>query len=281
MLQAVDTLQATVEVIDKETAKRYLACSDNIRAIDLHRVKGYARMMVDGQWDENGEAIKFDREGKLRDGQHRLSAIVLCGLPQPMLVVRGIASDHNLDRGKSRSISDYLRRYGVPNAVLAAAAIRGAINYNLGKFNGTSTYEDTVTVDQLVRFREDTPDADKIVSLATRGKQMGVATYLGILGLVIASSTTNSDTFYSFMDDIQNSDALPSTDPRWHLHRRMIANKLAKKVKLTGKEKCALTFVAWNHYIEGREATVNTLRWRAVGPGAQEFPKITLPSEVE
>src|SRR5712692_3591943 len=46
-----------------------------------------------GEWQLTGEAIKLDDEGRVRDGQNRLHAIVQAGIPVRSVVARGVSED--------------------------------------------------------------------------------------------------------------------------------------------------------------------------------------------
>ena len=46
--------------------------------------------MQNGEWKLNGKSICFDWNGRLLNGQHRLSAVVRSGVPLTTLVVRGL-----------------------------------------------------------------------------------------------------------------------------------------------------------------------------------------------
>lgn len=83
--------QGNMELITPEAAATYLRHNEHNprKAISRRQVDVYARDMKAGKWFANGEAIVFDANGDLKDGQHRLMAIVKAGVPVYMFVVRG------------------------------------------------------------------------------------------------------------------------------------------------------------------------------------------------
>ncbi len=94
-------------------AQNWLSQNPNNRSISVGRVTEYARDMEKGDWELNGEPIVIDRNGALKDGQHRLAAVVKSGRTIPMLVVFGVADDVMIfDRGRSRTATDILRIAG-------------------------------------------------------------------------------------------------------------------------------------------------------------------------
>jgi hypothetical protein len=103
------------EVITPAMAQEYLKFNtENYRSINNVRVISYAADMKAGRWQLNGEGIKFDTNGTLIDGQHRLQAIVRAGVPIEMLVIRGIEAGTNLyDIGAGRSLAQISKAMGI------------------------------------------------------------------------------------------------------------------------------------------------------------------------
>ena len=89
-------MEARIELITPQIAEQYLAKnSNNYRRLYKATVEQYASEMLNGEWIFNGEAIKFNKSGKLVDGQHRLSAIVKSGCSVPMVVITDVNDDVN------------------------------------------------------------------------------------------------------------------------------------------------------------------------------------------
>lgn len=83
------------------------------RTVNSIVVDRYADDMRKGLWTMTGEAVKFDREGHLLDGQHRLWAIIESGCTIPILVVRGIEYEHlaEMDTGRKRTPQQWLEMH--------------------------------------------------------------------------------------------------------------------------------------------------------------------------
>jgi hypothetical protein len=74
-------MEMTYELITPELASSLLETNSNNRNLSKGTVEAYANDMLAGNWDESvGDAISIDTDGVLRNGQHRLSAIVLSGV---------------------------------------------------------------------------------------------------------------------------------------------------------------------------------------------------------
>lgn len=90
-------------------AKQLLGTTENNRKLSEATVRAYANDMMQGNWDENTSAsIAIDTDGILRDGQHRMAAIVKSGKPIKMWVCRMVDADGLYDIGRSRSIADQI-----------------------------------------------------------------------------------------------------------------------------------------------------------------------------
>lgn len=108
-------MTAEVMVITKEIADEMLKHNtNNYRKVKWDIVHKYARVMANGFWKNNGEAIVFDEDGTLKNGQHRLLAVLESGVSVTMLVVRGVSRDITTwDESRGRSITEKIKAEGM------------------------------------------------------------------------------------------------------------------------------------------------------------------------
>lgn len=126
-----------VEDITPAIAKEYLKFNtDNYRKMthmSRRVIKRYADDMVNGRWELNGVPICFGKNGVLKDGQHRLAAIIMANVTVKMAVVRGV-DDHVTiyDIGKKRTNMDIANAQNIDcdSTVVAVA------NIIVNKFTG-------------------------------------------------------------------------------------------------------------------------------------------------
>lgn len=131
-------------LITPDLAKKYLAANVDNRSISRKLVAQFSRNMLNGNWADNGQTIVLDHNGDLIDGQHRLSAIVMSGCPQTMIVVEGIQRKDRdtIDAGRARTAGDNLRMAGMHHVTATAAAARLLIAAKSGvSYNQPSTRE--------------------------------------------------------------------------------------------------------------------------------------------
>lgn len=107
-------------------AKELLGKNDNNRHTNERRIAQMVGLMKAGQWRLNGGTIVVGESGRLLDGQHRLSAVVLANVNVPMLLVRGAEDSvfDTIDTGRSRRASDIAGMAGVRHRFEATAAAR-------------------------------------------------------------------------------------------------------------------------------------------------------------
>lgn len=112
----------TIEDITPAKAREYLKKNiHNPRHGRMNRsvIKKYADDMKAGLWELNGEAIQFDEDGFLKNGQHRLAAIIMAGVTVRMCVIRGIGNEVMIyDGGFVRTISQTV---DCPSAISSAS----------------------------------------------------------------------------------------------------------------------------------------------------------------
>lgn len=115
--------------VDPKTAEQILTDRNKgNRPPKPNKVQQFAADMAKSRWGVTGDTIKFGTDGRLLDGQNRLSASVRSGRSFQTHVVFGIdpALFGRMDIGKPRNPADVLHIAGFKYASTLAAAIRWA-----------------------------------------------------------------------------------------------------------------------------------------------------------
>lgn len=115
--------------ITPSTAANLLHLNVKNRPLSPTTVEKYRRDMAAGRWTYAADAIRFDVNGNLLDGQHRLTALSLVDdhtLELPFLVALGLRPETQMvmDQGRKRTPGQQLSLKGVKNANLIAAGAR-------------------------------------------------------------------------------------------------------------------------------------------------------------
>lgn len=170
------------ETITPEKAKEYLTHNTN-NARKLSRIKAqqYAADIISGKWQENGEPIIFDEDGVLKDGQHRLFAVIIAGKPISALVVRGISRDVEIyNFGSSRTLNQMLH---TSNTITGAARVLCG-DFHAGAPKGIvadyikTHYDDLRTADKIASYGRSHPIGKKaaIVLAVYTARRLQIAT---------------------------------------------------------------------------------------------------------
>jgi hypothetical protein len=122
-------ISARIETVTPEKAEKWLGSVAPNRNLRKSLVERHAESMRQGEWQATGESVKFDKDGRLLDGQHRLHAIVEAGISVEMLVVRGLDATtiDVLDTGIKRTLSDVLSIHGEGNVNVLASTLIATI----------------------------------------------------------------------------------------------------------------------------------------------------------
>ena len=117
-------IEMKVEKVTPEIAAKYLKRNvDNYRKISKARAMIYSEEMKAGKWQLNGEPIVFGENGVLKDGQHRLAAVMLAQRPVEMTIITGVKDDVNIfNNGMNRSTKQMAAASGMQDITNTEAA---------------------------------------------------------------------------------------------------------------------------------------------------------------
>lgn len=264
---------ATVELIDPDRALEYLASNLSNRRLNKQHVISLAAAMERGEWHLNGQSISFDSEGKLQDGQHRLTAVVKSGITVQMLVVRNVdpSARPTIDVGRKRKVSDELTMRGERNTTTMSALLTMIRRIDGMPGSGANVVLTSVMALEMVDKDPDFREAAAIAE-ALRG-------FVSMPSSVTAYcqyhfGKVSKEAAELFWEPFQSGTFSGSDDPRFVLQRTL--TRYAKDPRFSSgqfmnkKLQAALTFRAWNAWRKDR--TVKSLRWR---PDVDDFPKAT------
>lgn len=103
----------SVMLVTPALAAEWLLRNTNNRAVSDKAVRSLAEAITAGRWVTTHQGIAFDRDNVLIDGQHRLHAVVLAGVPVSIEVTSGLdrSAVDAIDNGGRgvRRVADVLR----------------------------------------------------------------------------------------------------------------------------------------------------------------------------
>jgi hypothetical protein len=246
------------------------------RAISKFHENEIVQVIKSGRWKDNGEAIIFDYEGHLKNGQHRLRACVLTGIPIMVSVSFGVEPDvfDTIDRGKKRCLGDDLSIIGEPNS-RALAAVLGALWYDdQGKIDKLAR-DASPPLDVAKALLEKHPDIRRFVSWASTYKKKAVLEPRLLAYCYYTCSQVDPGAADKFFKDLVDGANLNQGDPVLVLRDMLMRNK-ADKIRVSAPEMIASVRNAWNlrRKSPGRPITKNRLLWRQIGKQTEPLPAI-------
>lgn len=254
-----------VKVTPKK-AGEWIQRNVNNRPVRRSRVDLYAGAMKSGAWKLNGDAIRFNGNGDLIDGQHRLLACISCGVPFETYVVHGIEHDafDTIDQGDKRTTADVFSRHGYKHYTMLSAATRWVWRYE-----GQMHRHGAMRSDEANDIIERHPALHTATQKASEKGRNGLINPGLLAFLDYWTGQKDQDRADKFWLSVAEGDGLEKGTAAYLLHKRLVSN-LASVAKLDPTTIAALCIKAWNAFVTKKPC--GTLKWGE----QEEFPTIIL-----
>ena len=112
-------MNARIINLTPQVAGELLKKNKHNRKASEKQINFYVNQMRSGLWKENGEAIIVGNDDKIKDGQHRLLAVIKANYSYRVPLITDVDSSamDTIDTGKNRSLQDIisLNGYAYPN----------------------------------------------------------------------------------------------------------------------------------------------------------------------
>ena len=108
-------MKVSIADITPKKARELLSYNENNRALREKRINLYAAEMSSGNWKYNGVPIIIDENGELKDGQHRLKAVIKSNKTMKNTIIVQLPKDaaNCYDIGAQRSVTDIAKLAGL------------------------------------------------------------------------------------------------------------------------------------------------------------------------
>lgn len=223
-------VRSSVRTITPQVAKKWLEkCNGEFqRPLRLTYVETIARAMRDGQWANNGETIVFSDTGKLLDGQHRLSAVVMAGVNIMATVSTGVLEKDfdTIDSGLTRTMSDVLKIRGESDYSDLAAALRRLYNFERTKGANTERSDAPPTKRDLEDTLQKHPGIRESVKLARSNRAMVAPSIVAPLHYLF--SKHDKKLAEEFVVAFATGENLSRKDPVYKLREKIIDSRRSK-----------------------------------------------------
>ncbi len=254
--------------VTPELAAEWLVRNTGNRRLIKGHVDGLEHVLKRGEWSLNGETIKFAKDGRLLDGQHRLHACINSGVGFWTWVAHGLEAsafdtiDTNM---RTRRTSDILGFHGKENTANLAACVKllwkfrssGQFYEGGGGFNGFSPKE-------CLEILSRRPAIEGSVSRCVHVRVFSSPSLLAALHYLFACA--NSDLADEFASVI--ADGSSDLDRPFHILREAVINRRLSVHRMGLRQLAFMAIRSWNS-----EVSANWIKKVYYKPN-EDFPKI-------
>lgn len=250
---AKTTKGVTTEVvtITPTMADAWLENNLNNRKVARSVVDKYARDMSEGRWKFTGDAIRFDVEGTILDGQHRLMAVVKSGVPLTAVVVYGLPTSTRevIDTGKARTTSDVVGMAGVSNSVRVVGAARMLMIYKLDAWKNKPTLSSSEILN-VVRAHPQLVTSAGTLPNIPRGVPLMAMITTHYIGKFLLGEAAKADQFYTTLRT-----GVPAYDgDPIHIMRERFIGYQGAEGRISYEVAAWTVFNCWNLFAAGEKS---------------------------
>jgi hypothetical protein len=259
-------------------AENFLKYNPVNRKVSQRNVSFLSKQMEKGLFLENGESIVFDKNNILKDGQHRLMAIIKSGKSYHIPIVRGVVGDTmaTYDTGKNRSAGDVLSISGFKSSSTVSALIKNIDKYHHRGSKGaiTSSTNRTETLSNQEILEKCKDNYDWLIDLVNNSanvynksslKSLSV-TNLSLIAYMIGGQKPSREV-YSFLKHLIGVSRTEETATSYLYGK--IYNSKVNKEPLNFYWILGMAIKAWNYYSDGNPS-VRYFKFQT----DQELPKV-------
>lgn len=252
---STNQVETRIVSITPEIAEKLLERNVSNRHVNKINVKVFASEMTKGKWQFNGEAIVFDNNGDLRNGQHRLYAIIDSQTTQLMLVITGVLPDSfaTMDIGGRRNGSDILSIKNIMDPKAVSALCKFVYTFKNAKFSGTQHANRTLSNTEIFDYYETLGDVTSSIEFGTtiHKDKSAVIKPLNkqqLCGFHYIFSEKNPEQASEFLKGIFYGTSLDADSPILAMRNKLLKAKQNKNYRISNKEFVISMVVTWNKW---------------------------------
>lgn len=248
----------TVEVrlVTPEWARSMLAKNPDNRKVRDRRVIALAAEMDAGRWKLNNDMICIGPDGQLKNGQHRLEAVVLSGASVDMWIYWNYPEDARAvtDTGSPMAPRDHLTRFTDREPTTLAAIVGRWVLCEDGYASSVNPTPHLTPAGRIQeRYLEDKDLFDALVDIYTTSKKVMMRGAYGVFSYRVLQAGYPLEVLANFMSDVGFAHLTMGEDQNIAVKLR---NSLIRKNAFNRRawQQTALVTRAFNYWVEGRHA---------------------------
>jgi hypothetical protein len=266
-----------IEPVTPTMADKWLGTQERNRHLRDSRVEFFVALIERGEWKLTNDALSFDSDGRLINGQHRLTALVVCEATLPFVVLRGLPPEVQdiMDTGLARKMADALKLRGENYVTSLAAGLRWehrlryienggeAVHYRDGSQRSTITVLLGIFEEDPGGWREGAATLQAISAEIRVRPGVGIAIWRRLHAI-------DSDEAEAFYAGLVSGAGLPEGSPILALRKQLGKSHAKGWGKMPDYREGALILKAWNLWREGQ--SVDLVVWKYGGTNREPFP---------
>ncbi len=265
--------ECAIVFVTPELATKWLDLNENNRRVRTPHVDHFVGILERGEWMLLNDAIAFDWDNFMGNGQHRMMGMERAKIGGECLVLTGIDPETTkaMDRVRVRNLSDDFYIDGESNSSPLAAAVTGLWKWENGVF-GTSSYKKPTTKQAEAVLAAHPAIRDGIAEARRLSNVGGIPSeWAPLLHIFRMIDKELADWFAESFEKGYN---LSERDAVLHLRNFLIKTKAQKGFKMTQAHRTAIMIKAWNFTYQDLPCTPRTLAIRFNGKYPEKFPEI-------
>mgnify|MGYP003151051835 CR=1 FL=1 len=246
-------MKAEIILLTPQIAHKFLEMNLGNRKLKNQK-NDYANQMKRGLWKENGEPIIIDTNGFVKDGQHRLHAVIIANYSYYVPLITEVSPDvmDTIDTGTNRSLNDILQLNGFKYAPSTAAAIKVILKHEAHSINpSNNSGRDRYTVTNSVGLDYAKKNKDNLHKMVNSADRISHAQNVKLLSMKEICWFIYSISGYDFNNDLIKflkgcgNGMLGSNSASYYAYKKLLDAKM-NKIKLSGIYKHNLIVKCWN-----------------------------------
>lgn len=249
--------------VTPEMAEAWLKQNEGNRKKRAGHIDRLVRDLKSGNFLPTGDSIKFDWNGNLIDGQHRLSSIVTAGVGMWIVVVRQLDPRVRgvLDTNAKRSGADALHFAGFDSwNIVAAAVAKIALSRDAGRLQtSTDTSHVSPTNIEITDWADANPDVAHATQFSGKYyKDLGMPPSILAYAVMILSRISYEDCLEFFTSAAeQRTNGLG--DPRLTMSKAFSSFAKNNRGTIPNAAALSIIFRAWNDWRSGKKKSAYPL----------------------
>lgn len=260
----IKTGKPTEMSITPKIALEMLERNTRNRTLNAAQVEWLAGELKAGRGVFDGSPIRFDANGVLLDGQHRLRAVVEAGSSLRTIVLGNLATEAmaTIDTGRSRSLADVMAIEGNKNTAQLAALTRmvNAWNDKTG-FDGTAysmKVSNALGLEVANRFPE---IADSVTWFGKhKGAEARMYVPVALMFCHWVLRRFGGETGEVWLTACVYGNKLDEADSRVVLRRSLLGSIGTTRGQKAKMAQIAMTIKAWNCHLTGKKMQLASYR---------------------